>query len=150
MREPALISACLVGVHCRYDGRACPHPDLARLTQQYWLIPVCPEQLGGLSTPHPLAEFRGGTGEAVLDGRATVQTQCGQDVTSAFLRGANEALHIATTLGVGVALLKRHSPSCGTTRVTQDGRRVDGQGVAACTLRRAGLRIIALDAPSVE
>jgi len=149
MRQPALISACLVGVHCRYDQQTCPHPDLDRLMHDYVLIPVCPEQLGGLPTPRPAAEFRGGTAEEVLDGRATLQTDEGKDLTSEFLRGAREAVRLAQTLGVGLALMKRHSPSCGSCQVRREGRRVEGQGVTTCLLRQAGVEIVPLDAPCV-
>ena len=73
-----------------------------------------------------------------------------QDVTRAYIKGAEQTLHIPETLGVRVALLRRYRPSCGTSRVTQDGGRVDGQGATACLPRRAGITLMPLDAPRVD
>ena len=80
-----LISACLLGVHCRYDGQASVCPHLAQLQQHYQLIPVCPEIMGGLPTPRQPAEL--------YQGR--VYDRSGRDITAAFARGAAEVLHLA-------------------------------------------------------
>jgi uncharacterized protein YbbK (DUF523 family) len=125
------ISACLLGVACRYDGLDCLHPLAARLAREEPLVPLCPEQLGGLPTPRPRAEIRGGAGADVLDGGATVVDEHGRDVTEPFVRGAREAAGMCVRLGVTEALLKARSPSCGL------------DGVTTAALRRAGIRVVA-------
>ena len=136
MKEPLLISACLLGTACRYDGQSkgLPEAHLARLQACYHLIPVCPEQLGGLPTPRIPAERRG----------ATVITANGTDVTQAYRRGAAEVLRLAQLLGCQKALLKERSPSCGSGQI-YDGsfshRFVSGFGVAAELLSAHRLKI---------
>jgi uncharacterized protein YbbK (DUF523 family) len=98
-----LISACLLRVPCRYDGKAIPYPKIEALKEKYELIPVCPEELGGLSTPRPPAEIRGDR----------VITRQGKDVTDAFMIGARKTLEIAQEQKVICAVLKEKSPSCG-------------------------------------
>ena len=95
-----LISACLLGACCRYDGASKAHPLAALLAERHTLVPVCPEQLGGLPTPRPPAERRGGR----------VVTQSG-DVTEQYLRGATETLKLCKLLGCEAAVLKERSPS---------------------------------------
>lgn len=139
-----LVSACLAGVACRYDGTACPDPVVEALVRSGRAVPACPEQLGGLPTPRRRAEIRGGDGEAVLDGRARVVDEAGEDVTEAFLRGAREALRLARLAGAGGALLKARSPSCAAGEIhdgTFSGRRRAGAGVTAALLRREGLDV---------
>ena len=118
-----LISACLLGVCCRYDGASKPHPLAAALAERHTLVPVCPEQLGGLPTPRPPAEQR--------DGR--VVTQSG-DVTEQYRRGAEETLKLCKLFGCEVAVLKERSPSCGHGQVydgTFSGTLTAGDGVMA-------------------
>ncbi len=113
-----MISACLLGVSCRYDGAAKPVDECMRLAEEAFLVPFCPEQLGGLPTPRPAAGIRGGDGADVLAGRAGVfRIEDGADVTRAFVRGAEEALRIAETVGADGFVLKGGSPSCGWGRV---------------------------------
>lgn len=133
---PLLVSACLLGRPCRYDGRACPldEASLAALRARYRLIPVCPEQLGGLPTPRPPAELK--------DGRAL--TAAGEDVTAAFLRGAEACLRLAREQGARRALLKERSPSCGCAEIydgTHSGRLVRGRGLSAARLAAAGVEL---------
>ncbi len=109
---PVLVSACLAGLHCRWDGRSCPHPAVVALVAAGRAVPFCPEQLGGLPTPRPPARLAGGGGREVFEGKARVLTEQGLDVTEAFLRGAREAALLADTLGSRGAVLKRGSPSC--------------------------------------
>ncbi len=145
--EAVLVSACLLGVHCRYDGSTNPSEALQQLAQRYRLVPVCPEQLGGLSTPRPPAELHGGDGRAVLRGQASVRTVDGKDVTEAFLRGAREALRLGKLAGARLAVLKDRSPSCGACRVHCNGQLTEGMGVTAAMLAESGLEILPLDPP---
>lgn len=133
-RPRLLVSACLLGVPCRYDGGSLPLEGLDALAERFELIPVCPEQLGGLSTPRPPSERRG----------SRVVTFDGADVTDAFRRGAEEAVRLARRRGAALALLKARSPSCGFGAIYDGsftGRLVDGSGVAAEALARAGIDI---------
>ena len=139
-----LVSACLLGVPCRYDGRSCPEPALVELAARGKALPCCPEVLGGLGVPHPPAEIVGGDGEDVLEGRARVLNIRGQDATAKYLRGAQAALRLARCWGIRRAILKSHSPSCATCRIydgTFTGRLREGQGVTAALLRREGLEL---------
>ena len=134
--EALLISECLLGVCCRYDGRSVPLPAeaLEKLMARYALIPVCPEQLGGLETPRNPSERR--------DGRVVMNS--GEDVTAQYARGAAQALYLAERFGCTKALLKERSPSCGSGQIYDGsftGTLTDGWGVAAETLRDAGLAV---------
>ena len=135
--EALLISACLLGENCKYDGgsNALPAQVLAALCSRFRLVPVCPEVLGGLPIPRCPSERRG---EAVI-------TRDGRDVTEAFRRGAEQALVIAEGEGCRRALLKERSPSCGPEGI-YDGsfshRVIPGAGVTAALLRQAGLDIL--------
>ncbi len=132
-----LVSACALGLRCRYDGEAKPK----RLPEGVIPIPVCPEQLGGLPTPRPKMELKGGDGRAVWEGRARVFNDRGEDVTEALKRGAAEALRLAKLLGIRLAFLQEKSPSCGVSLVWVDGQLVEGQGVAAALLSREGIEV---------
>ena len=123
-----LVSACLLGHACRYDGQSKPHTGAAELLKQHTLVPICPEVQGGLSTPRPPAE--------ILDGR--VFNNEGRDVTDFYQRGAQAALEMANILGAKVAILKERSPSCGSGTIHNgkfDGGLVDGWGITAQLLR---------------
>lgn len=129
-----LISACLLGVPCRYDGASKPNPAVAALLARHSCIPVCPEQLGGLPTPRPPAERRG----------AAVVTQDGQDVTAQYRRGAEAVLKLARLYGCEAAVLKERSPSCGKGVIHNglfDGGLADGDGVTARLLEANGIRV---------
>ena len=133
-RPRMLVSACLLGVACRYDGRGQAIPRLNELLAACEVIPVCPEQLGGLPTPRTPSER---VGEKVL-------ARDGTDVTCAFARGAAEALRLARLTGARLALLKARSPSCGSGEVYDGsftGRTVPGNGVAAQALVDAGIEV---------
>ncbi|HHW05947.1 MAG TPA: DUF523 domain-containing protein [Clostridia bacterium] len=139
-----IVSACLAGVKCKYNGEDNFTPLCRELLALTPVQLVCPEQLGGLPTPRVPAEIRGGSGEDVLAGRGRVLTGDGRDVTGAFLRGARETLRVARLLGASGAVLKEGSPSCGSRRIydgTFQGCRKAGQGVTAALLRREGLEI---------
>lgn len=134
--EALLISACLTGVNCKYDGgnNALPEAALRALSEKYRLVPVCPEMLGGLSSPRSPCER--------VDGR--ILNREGEDVTAAFRRGAVAALRLAREAGCRKALLKAKSPSCGSGAI-YDGsfshRVIPGDGAAAELLRAAGLAL---------
>jgi len=134
-----LISACLVGLNCRYDGKSSSEEFLLEKVRCGEALPVCPEQLGGLPTPRVPAEIVGGTGENVLSGAAKVCTSDGRDVTEAFLRGARETLYLAKL--VEYIILKQRSPSCGCGQI-YDGTFTKtlrcGNGVTTALLLREG------------
>ena len=128
-----MISACLMGACCRYDGASKAHPLAEALAQRHTLIPVCPEQLGGLSTPRPPAERRGDR----------VVTRTG-DVTEQYRRGAEETLKLYRLLGCEAAVLKERSPSCGHGQIydgTFSGALTAGDGVTAELLAANGVAV---------
>lgn len=145
--ERILISACLLGQPVRYDGGDKKVSDrwLERWRAEGRLVPACPELLGGLGVPRPPAEIEpGGTAAAVAEGLARVMTPGGEDVTAAFLAGAEATLTAALEAGCRFALLKENSPSCGSRHIHAgafDGRKVPGEGLAAQALRRHGLEV---------
>ncbi|MDC4233949.1 DUF523 domain-containing protein [Actinomyces sp. B33] len=141
---PVLVSACLAGVACRYDGRAKTDPRVVEEVEAGRALPRCAEVLGGLGIPRPPAEIVGGDGFDVLDGRARVVTADGRDVTEAFVRGARGVADEAAQLGVARAVLQDRSPSCGCTSVydgTHSGALADGAGVLAAALIRRGIDV---------
>jgi uncharacterized protein YbbK (DUF523 family) len=145
MMQKILVSRCLLGHRVRYDGGAHGPFDLL----QQWLdegrvVALCPEVAGGLPTPRPPAEIRGGQGGAVLDGRLPVLTIEGEDVTAAFVDGAEQALALVREHDIRLALLKARSPSCGNLENYDgsfSGVRVAGEGVTAALLHRAGVQV---------
>ena len=104
-------SACLMGYCCRYDGRTSPSGTLVNRAAKEAVVPICPEELGGLSTPRTPCELRGGNGFDVLEGRARVVDREGNDVTRAFLRGAFAALKRIRENNIQFCFLKDKSPS---------------------------------------
>jgi uncharacterized protein YbbK (DUF523 family) len=137
-----LVSACLLGRPCRFDGKDKFTPELAFLLEGRKVIAVCPEELGGLDTPRPACQIEGGDGADVLDAKACVIGEDGVDRTQAFLSGAQAALARAVEGGAREAILKERSPSCGVTRVYRDGALGRGQGVCTALLARYGIRVI--------
>ncbi|MBB3111820.1 uncharacterized protein YbbK (DUF523 family) [Paenibacillus phyllosphaerae] len=140
-----LVSSCLAGLAVRYNGTDCLDETIAKLLETKQAVTVCPELLGGLAIPREPAEIQGGDGYAVLDGRASVVTSSGEDVTEQFVLGANLALRHAREVGATVVVLKANSPSCGSGMIydgTFRGRRIAGHGVTAALLQRSGIRVI--------
>ncbi len=140
-----LISACLVGINCMYNGASDPRRCFIEQMASGEVLPLCPEQLGGLSTPRQPSEIVGGTGEDVLDGNARIHTKHGHDVTQAFLQGANEALHLAKLARADEIILKQNSPSCGCGCIydgTFTGTIRQGNGVTAALLLREKFRVL--------
>ena len=143
-----LVSACLLGRECRYDGRSSVDSALARALPASEWVPVCPEELGGLGTPRKPAEIRGGAGAEVLEGGARVVDRGGRDVTRAFLDGARLALREGTRVGAKTAYLKSRSPSCGLGRISNQGTVRAGNGVFAELCRREGIQVIPCEGSS--
>lgn len=141
-----IISACLCGVNCKYSGGNNYNEKAMGLFQQGKAVMVCPEQMGGLSTPRPPSEIIGGTGADVLDGKCKVMTvNCKDDVTDKFIKGAEEAMRLAKECGASLAILKSRSPSCGHGTIYDGsftGTKINGNGVAAELLERNGIRVI--------
>lgn len=130
-----LVSACLLGVSCRYDGQSKQYPLVEELCRRHQVVPVCPEIMGGLPTPRTPAERQG----------AQVITKTGGNVTEQYCRGAQQVLHLAQMLECDVAVLKERSPSCGSGVIydgTFTGTLTDGWGVAAQLLRENGIRVL--------
>ena len=132
-----LVSRCLLGEACRYDGASRPVEEIQKLREQgHTLIPVCPEVDGGLPVPRPPAELQ-------VDGK--VINREGRDVTAAYQAGACHALEMALHYGCTVAVLKEKSPSCGNGIIYDgsfSGTLVPGQGVTARLLTRHGIRVL--------
>ena len=129
-----LISGCLLGVCCRYDGASKPHPLALELAKEHELVPVCPEQLGGLETPRPPAERQGGQ----------IIANNGVNVTEQYRRGAEEAWKLCRLLNCDAAVLKERSPSCGSGEIydgTFTGTLIAGDGVTAELLRKNGIPV---------
>ena len=130
-----LVSACLLGVACRYDRQSKAYPLMDELCHRHEVVPVCPEIMGGLPTPRVPAERQG----------ERVVTRDGGDVTAQYLRGAEEVARLARKLGCTVAVLKERSPSCGSGEIydgTFTGTLTNGFGVAGEALRQVGIRVL--------
>lgn len=135
MKKTILISGCLLGINCRYTGDGKQIDRIGELMEKYTLIPICPEQLGGLPTPRLPSERKGDL----------VIANNGMDVTEQFKRGAEEALKIAQLYKATTAVLKERSPSCGNGEIYDgsfSGVKIDGDGVTAELLKANGIRVI--------
>lgn len=136
-REKILVSACLLGVNCKYDGGNNSSKEVDDFLKDYEIIPICPEVMGGLPTPRCGAEQ---VGDRVV-------TREGKDVTEQFLKGANECLFLAQKYDVKKALLKLRSPSCGYGQVydgTFTRTLINKNGVTAELLNNNGIEIITI------
>lgn len=134
MPKPIIVSACLAGIFCRYNGETIPFEPVVELVRQGRAIPFCPEAHGGLPTPRPPCE--------IINGR--VINKEGADQTDEFLRGAEEGLRLARLVGAEEAILKAGSPSCGSGTIydgTFSGVRVPGNGVFADLLLKHGITV---------
>ena len=129
-----LVSACLLGICCRYKGDGKKNDAILALAKKHTLIPVCPEQLGGLATPRDPSEQQNGR----------VISKTGLDVTEQYEKGAEAALLIAQLNDVKLAILKSRSPSCGNGLIYDgsfSGRLVPGDGVCASLLKKNGIKV---------
>jgi uncharacterized protein YbbK (DUF523 family) len=140
--QPVLVSGCLLGISCRYDGKSCKDETLLKRLSKRPVVSLCPEQLGGRPTPRPPARIVGGSGPDVLLGSAKVLDSNGLDVTEEFLRGAELTCKAAKLLGVKKAFLKTGSPSCGWRETGKTPDRCAVMGVTAALLARQSVKII--------
>ncbi len=147
---PILVSACLLGVECRFDGGSKPRDILRWLAAEGRALPVCPEQLGGLSTPRQPAEIQGGTGDEVLSGRASVVDAEGRDRSAEFLAGARRSLDLARLYGCRKAVLKERSPSCGLSQLRVGDELIAGRGVTAALLVEEGIEAVSDEYPELQ
>ena len=135
MKEKILVSACMMGMPCRYDGDSKPKKEISSLREKYELIPVCPEEFGGLSTPRLPCEIQ----------NAKVIRKDGADMTSFYEKGAQTALNLAKKHGCKIAILKEKSPSCSPHK-RYDGtfskNLVDGMGITAQLLTENKIRVL--------
>ncbi len=137
-----LVSACLAGVKCSWDGKSRSNPEIKEMVDKNLAIVVCPEVLGGRSSPRTKTEIRGGAGADVLDAKAEVLDENGVDVTDEFIRGAYKALDIAKKNNIKEIILKPKSPSCGIGRIYDGsftGKLINGDGVTTALLKREGI-----------
>lgn len=133
-----LCSACLLGLNCRYDGQSKPNEKVINLAAKETLIPICPEQLGGLTTPRKPAEQKNGQ----------VITKNGDDVTTNFENGAKQVLELAKLYNIKSAILKQRSPSCGCGQIydgTFSGAIIEGDGITTKFLKENGIEVLTED-----
>ncbi|MBU1888318.1 MAG: DUF523 domain-containing protein [Candidatus Omnitrophica bacterium] len=138
-----LVSACLAGVNCTWDGKNRLSPEIKKMVDNGLAVAICPEAAGGRSIPRTRTEIKGGSGEDVLEGRAKVYDENGADITEEFLKGAQAALSMVKKFGIKEAILKSKSPSCGTGLVYDGGFKgtlIPGDGVTTALLKKAGVR----------
>ncbi|NLY21033.1 MAG: DUF523 domain-containing protein [Tissierellia bacterium] len=129
-----LVSACLLGINCRYDGKDNKVEEILSILEKHNIIPICPEQLGGLTTPREPSE--------IVNGK--VMSKSGVDVNEEFEKGAEEALKLSKMFNSSIAILKARSPSCGSIQVYDgnfNGSLIDGEGVTARLFRENGIEI---------
>ncbi|HEX3048881.1 MAG TPA: DUF523 domain-containing protein [Bacillota bacterium] len=142
--QTILISACLMGIECRYDGTGKAVPELQKILEGYQVVTVCPETLGGLVAPRPPAEIQGGAGPEVLAGTAGVFNREGRECTAEFIRGAEAVLQLVRQYQPLLVILKAKSPSCGVGAIYDgsfSGRLQPGDGVTAALLKRNGVKV---------
>ena len=135
-----LISACLVGINCKYNGKNNLNEELKKLVDEGKAIPICPEQMGGLPTPRVPSEIIKNE-----SGNIRVITKDGRDVTKEYKQGATRALKIAKALNINRAILKLKSPSCGCGKIydgTFSGKLIDGNGITTQLFLENGIEVI--------
>lgn len=137
-----IISACLCGCNCKYNGKNNENEQCVNLFKKGKAVLVCPEQLGGMTTPRPPSEIK------KVEGKKYVFTNENKDVTSNFKKGAKEALNIAKLVNAKVAILKNGSPSCGSTLIYNgnfENKKIKGEGFTAKMLRENGIKVLSED-----
>jgi uncharacterized protein YbbK (DUF523 family) len=141
-KNPYLVSACLCGIPCRYDGKSSRDEKAEKLVRKGEAIPFCPEVLGGLTIPRTGMDIAKGEGKDVLEGNAPVISKKGADVTLFLLRGAFASLNIARKFKIKEAWLKQNSPSCGCGWIKRKGKKVKGDGVTTALFKREGIKVV--------
>jgi uncharacterized protein YbbK (DUF523 family) len=140
-----LVSACLAGINCTYKAGNNQNEKVMELIRKGKAIPICPEQLGGLTTPRSGSRIVSGSGEDALDGNSKLMTDNGEDVTKQYIKGANDTLAFAKNFAASVVILKQGSPSCGNG-FTQGGlnsrEKIAGDGVTVALLKRNGIKVL--------
>lgn len=133
-----LVSACLCGINCKYNGSNNYDEKIFNLVKEGIAIPICPEQLGGLSTPRVPSEIKNNR----------VINKDGVDVTDNFKKGALEVLELCKKLNINKVILKSKSPSCGKGKIYSgdfDGKLVDGNGILTDMLLKNNIEVINSD-----
>ena len=141
MESPLLVSACLVGFRCRYDGGYKTYGAVMSLLKKHTWLPICPEQRAGLPTPRVPMAFAGGTGRAVLKGDARIVQLNGQEVTEPLLKASRSLVELVRVWGIKVGILKERSPSCGVKRAYVGDKLVGGMGVFTAMLIMEGVEV---------
>ena len=134
-----LVSSCLTGINCKYNGGNNYNEKVFNLLKEGKAIPVCAEQLGGLTTPRIASEVK------FVNGKRMVINKAGEDVTKQFEKGAQEILDLAKKLNITQAILKARSPSCGKGKIYNgefDGQLTEGNGILADLLIENGIEVI--------
>ena len=140
-----LVSSCLAGLEVRYNGTHSLDNRISQLVEENKAVTICPELLGGFSTPREPAEIVGGDGEDVLDGKAKVVEKSGKDVTELYIKGAYATLEKAKRINATIVVLKENSPSCGSSMIYNGefkGKKIVGNGVTTALLERNGIQVI--------
>lgn len=137
-----LISACLVGINCKYNGKNNYNEKAVKLLKRGQAIPICPEQLGGLPTPRTPSEIK------IIEGKSHVIDKEGNNRTEQFYKGAEEVLNLAKKLNIKTAILQSRSPSCGVGKIYNgnfESKLIDGNGVLAQLLIDNGISVIDIE-----
>ncbi len=140
-----LISACLCGVNCKYNGKNNLNEKCLKLLREGKAVLVCPEQMGGLTTPRIPSELIGSSKDIIEYSKGKILDKEGNDVSVQFIKGAEETLKIAKELGVKKAILKEGSPSCGSSFIYDgsfSGKKIKGEGITTYLLRKEGVEVI--------
>lgn len=142
---PILVSACLLGAQCTYDGRLNNNGRISALSRNQQTIPICPEEIAGLGTPRPASHLLV-DGPEILQGKGKVVLDNGDDVTASFVDAAQKVLELCQANGVQEAYLKSKSPSCGHGPLKINHQASEGSGVTAALLIAHGIKVISVDA----
>ncbi len=137
-----LVSACLSGIPCRFDGKSAKDKRVEKLVRMQKAIPICPEILGGLSVPRQGVEIEQGEGKDVLFRLSPVISRKGEDVTPFLLRGAFASLKIAKKFKIKKAWMKKKSPSCGCGQIKRKGRLKKGDGITVALFKKEGIKVV--------
>ena len=143
-QKVVLVSGCLLGIPCRFDGTSREVSELRSIWAGYQFISFCPEAAGGLKSPRPPAEIQNGDGAGVLEGIAKVVNEAGRDLTEEFLRGAEAVAKLVQKNHPDFVVLKAKSPSCGVGQIydgTFSGTLKKGDGVTTALLRSIGVKV---------